>query len=80
MNYTIKYFRLLKSTQSSQSPSSKPRQAHRPETWIERLLAAEQTDRKIKSLRHQLKAARFPINRDLLGFDWTKNTAVTSSS
>ena len=25
--------------------AEKPRQAHRPETWMERLLAAEQTDR-----------------------------------
>ncbi len=36
-----------------------------------RLLEAKQTDRKLKSLRHQLKAARFPIRRDLLGIDWT---------
>ena len=54
--------------------AEKPRQAHRPETWMERLLAAEQTDRKLKSLRHQLKAARFPIHRDLLGIDWTETT------
>ncbi len=36
---------------------------------MERLLAAEKTDRKLKSLCHQLKAARFPIHRDLLGID-----------
>ncbi len=39
---------------------------------MERLLAVEQTDRKLKSLRHQLKAARFPIHRDLLGIDWVE--------
>jgi len=39
---------------------------------MERLLAAEQTDRKLKSLRHELKAARFPIHLDLLGIDWTE--------
>jgi DNA replication protein DnaC len=27
-------------------------------------------DRQLKSLRYQLKAARFPIHRDLLGIDW----------
>ena len=52
--------------------AEKSRQAPRPEAWMERLLAAEQTDRKLKSLRHQLKASRFPIHRDLLGFDWTE--------
>lgn len=56
----------------SELQSEKPKQAHRPEVWMERLLAAEQTDRKLKSLRHQLKAARFPIHRDLLGIDWTE--------
>lgn len=52
--------------------AEKPKKAHRPETWMARLLAAEQTDRKLKSLCHQLKAARFPIHRDLLGIDWSE--------
>jgi len=38
--------------------AAKPRQAHRPETWMERLITAEQTDRQLKSLRYQLKSAR----------------------
>ncbi|WP_210403293.1 IS21-like element helper ATPase IstB, partial [Duganella sp. HH105] len=38
----------------------------------ERMLAAEQTDRQLKSLRYQLKSARFPIHRDLLGIDWNE--------
>lgn len=49
-----------------------PRQAHRPGTWMERLITAEQTDRQLKSLRYQLKSARFPIHRDLLGIDWAE--------
>ncbi|OEZ63414.1 chromosomal replication initiator protein DnaA [Duganella sp. HH105] len=36
------------------------------------MLAAEQTDRQLKSLRYQLKSARFPIHRDLLGIDWNE--------
>ena len=52
--------------------AEKPRQAHRPETWMERLIAAEQTDRQLKSLRYQLKSARFPMHRDLLGIDWNE--------
>ena len=52
--------------------AEKPKQTHRPELWLERMLAAEQTDRQLKSLRYQLKAARFPIHRDLLGIDWNE--------
>jgi DNA replication protein DnaC len=52
--------------------AEKPKQAHRPELWLERMLAAEQTDRQLKSLRYQLKSARFPIHRDLLGIDWNE--------
>jgi DNA replication protein DnaC len=37
-----------------------------------RLLDAEQADRQARSLRYQLKAARFPIHRDLTGFDWSE--------
>src|SRR4030065_2368464 len=52
--------------------AEKPKQAHRPESWMGRLIAAEQTERQLKSLLYQLKAARFPIHRDLLGIDWTE--------
>ncbi len=56
----------------SELQAEKPKQAHRPETWMERLITAEQTDRQLKSLRYQLKAARFPIHRDLVNFDWSE--------
>lgn len=39
---------------------------------MKQLITAEQVDRQLKSLRYQLKAARFPIHRDLIGFDWTE--------
>lgn len=58
--------------------AEKPRQAHRPETWMERLITAEQTDRQLKSLRYQLKSARFPIHRDLLGIDWSETPLLQS--
>lgn len=41
-----------------------------PEVWLDRLIAAEQADRQARSLNYQLKAARFPIHRDLMHFDW----------
>jgi DNA replication protein DnaC len=42
------------------------------EATMLRLLDAEQADRQARSLRYQLKAARFPIHRDLTGFDWSE--------
>jgi DNA replication protein DnaC len=41
-----------------------------PEAWLDRLIAAEQADRQARSLNYQLKAARFPVHRDLMKFDW----------
>jgi DNA replication protein DnaC len=38
---------------------------------IEHLLQAEHTDRAMRSISHQMKAARFPIHRDLAGFDFS---------
>jgi DNA replication protein DnaC len=37
---------------------------------IEHLLNAEQTDRAWRSIRYQLHAAKFPVHRDLAGFDF----------
>lgn len=45
-----------------QSPSS--------ESCLSRLLEAEQEDRKARTLKYQLKIAKFPIHRDLIGFNW----------
>lgn len=44
-------------------------------SWlIEHLLQAESTDRAMRSVRHQMNAAKFPMHRDLAGFDfgWSK--------
>lgn len=37
---------------------------------IEHLLQAEDVDRGMRSIAHQMKAARFPVHRDLAGFDF----------
>lgn len=42
----------------SELQAEKPKQAHRPESWMERLIAAEQTERQLKSLRYQLTKSR----------------------
>lgn len=43
-----------------------------PEVWLDRLITAELADRKARSLRYQLKIARFPAHRDLMNFDWAE--------
>jgi DNA replication protein DnaC len=37
---------------------------------VRSLLEAEHTDRSIRSIRYQLRSARFPAHRDLAGFDF----------
>jgi DNA replication protein DnaC len=40
--------------------------------WLlEHLLQAELTDRAMRSVSHQMHAAKFPVHRDLAGFDFT---------
>ena len=53
-----------------------PRLPMQPEAWLDRLIDAEQTDRQVRSLRYQMKAARFPIHRDLTGIVWTETPLV----
>lgn len=49
-----------------------PRRPMQPEACLDRLIEAEQVDRQVRSLRYQLKSARFPIHRDLMGLDWAE--------
>ena len=37
---------------------------------VEHLLEAEITDRAVRSVTHQMNAAKFPVHRDLAGFDF----------
>ena len=37
---------------------------------IEHLLQAEGTDRAMRSVSHQMHAAKFPVHRDMAGFDF----------
>ena len=37
---------------------------------VEHLLQAETTDRAMRSVSHQMNAAKFPVHRDLAGFDF----------
>lgn len=40
---------------------------------VEHLLDEEQTDRALRSISHQMHAARFPVHRDLAGFDFAQS-------
>jgi DNA replication protein DnaC len=42
---------------------------------IEHLLQAETTDRAMRLVSHQMKAAKFPVHRDLAGFDFDASGA-----
>jgi DNA replication protein DnaC len=44
-----------------------------PEVWLDRLIAAEQSDRHARSLNYQLHAAKLPHHRDLIHFAWTES-------
>lgn len=42
--------------------------------WLlEHLLQAEAADRLVRSVRYQITAARFPVHRDLAGFDFSRS-------
>ena len=49
-----------------------PRRPIQPEAWLDRLIGAELVDRQVRSLRYQLKAARFPVHRDLTSIEWAE--------
>jgi len=40
---------------------------------LQQLLKAEAADRSIRTIRYQMKSAKFPIHRDLLGFDFAQS-------
>lgn len=40
---------------------------------LEQLIKAEVADREVRSIAYQMKAARFPVYRDLAGFDFTQS-------
>ena len=46
---------------------------------IEHLLQAEGTDRAMRSVSHQMHAAKFPVHRDIAGFDISQNPGITAT-
>jgi DNA replication protein DnaC len=53
--------------------AERPRKDTDPVAWISRLVEAEQVERQVRSLRYQLRVARFPIHRELDNFQWDES-------
>src|SRR5512135_2200813 len=49
------------------------RQPTLPAHWLKRLIEAEQTERQVRTLRYQLRTARFSMHRDLTSFDFAES-------
>lgn len=45
-----------------------------PQAALSQLIGAEIADRQLRSLKYQMKAAKFPIHRDLVKFDWDETS------
>jgi DNA replication protein DnaC len=50
-----------------------PRLTLTPDGCLNRLIDAELADRQARSLRYQLSAAKFPIHRDMVTFEWQES-------
>ncbi len=46
---------------------------HSTQWLLDQLLQAESIDRGIRTIRYQMSSAKFPIHRDLLGFDFSQS-------
>lgn len=53
--------------------AERARKPEAPEVWLRRLVEAEAVDRQARSLRYQLHVAKFPVHRDLDGFQWLES-------
>ena len=47
--------------------------AEQAEWLLRHLITAEQTDRGLRSIRYQMHAAKFPVHRDLAGFEFDRS-------
>jgi len=56
--------------------AERTRRPDAPEVWLKRLIDAEAADRQARSLRYQLRAARFPVHRDLDSFTWSESSVA----
>ena len=55
--------------------AERPRSPTDALAWLRHLIEAEQVERQVRSLRYQLRAARFPIHRAFDHFQWDESDA-----
>ena len=48
--------------------------AFEPDAFMRQLIEAETAERTVRSMAYQMGAARFPMDRDLAGFDFTSGS------
>lgn len=66
---TLKLFGMVEAWNELSAPGSTV--SLNESRWlIEHLLQAEGSDRAIRSIRYQMNSAKFPVHRDLAGFDF----------
>ncbi len=53
--------------------AERPRKSKDPVVWISQLVEAERVERQVRSLRYQLRVARFPVHRELDHFQWEES-------
>lgn len=56
--------------------AERTRKPEAPEVWLQRLVEAEAVDRQARSLRYQLRVAKFPVHRDLDSFLWPESPVL----
>lgn len=71
---TLKSLKLYGMAQSIHELSEQASPAyHQAEPILQKLLNAEMAEREVRSIQYQMKVARFPTFRDLVGFDFTQS-------
>ena len=72
---TMKSLKLYGMAQSIDELSGQASPAYRQaEPILQKLLKAEVAEREVRSIQYQMKVARFPTFRDLVGFDFTQSS------
>jgi DNA replication protein DnaC len=72
---TMKSLKLYGMAQSIDELSEQASPAYRQaEPILQKLLKAEVAEREVRSIQYQMKVARFPTFRDLVGFDFTQSS------
>lgn len=70
----LKALRLYGMAQALSDLATDPAAQSQPAAyWVGQLVEAERADRQARTLRYQMRAARFPIHRDLATFDFQES-------